>query len=88
MNRFRYINTTRLSADREVKRALDIINKEIQNGSLVYIYELDNRNWGVKLKNPIGIAVAEFPEIDDPYYDNCPQYVKGPATALLSGSED
>ena len=65
MNRFRYINTTRLSADREVKRALDIINKEIQNGSLVYIYELDNRNWGVKLKTPIGIAVAEFPKIEN-----------------------
>ena len=65
MNRFRYIHTTRLSADREVKRAIDIINKEIQNGSLVYIYELDNRNWSVKLKNPIGIAVTEFPEIEN-----------------------
>lgn len=30
----------------------------------------------------------KYLEIDDPYYDNCPQYVKGPATALLSGSED
>lgn len=65
MNRFRYIHTTSLSADREVKRAIDIINKEIQNGSLVYIYELDNHNWSVKLKNPIGIAVAEFPEIEN-----------------------
>ena len=65
MNRFRYINTTSLSADREVKRAIDIINKKIQNGSLVWIYELDNRNWSVKLKNPIGIAVAEFPEIEN-----------------------
>ena len=65
MNRFRYINTTRLSADREVKRAIDIINKEIQNGSLVYIYELDNRNFSVKLKNPIGIAIAELPEIEN-----------------------
>lgn len=65
MNRFRYINTTSLSADREVKRAIDIINKKIQNGSLVCIYELDNRNWSVKLKNPIGIAVAEFPEIEN-----------------------
>ena len=65
MNRFRYIHTTRLSADREVKRAIDIINKKIQNGSLVWIYELDNRNWSVKLKNPIGIAVAEFPEIEN-----------------------
>lgn len=64
MNRFRYIHTTRLSADREVKRAIDIINKEIQNGSLVYIYELDNRNFSVKLKNPIGIAIAELPEIE------------------------
>ena len=64
MNRFRYINTTRLSADREVKRAIDIINKEIQNGSLVYIYELDNRNFSVKLKNPIGIAIAELPEME------------------------
>lgn len=65
MNRFRYINTTRLSADREVKRAIDIINKEIQNGSLVYIYELDNPDFSVKLKNPIGIAVAEFSEIEN-----------------------
>lgn len=65
MNRFRYIHTTRLSADREVKRAIDIINKEIQNGSLVYIYELDNADFSVKLKNPIGIAVAEFPEIEN-----------------------
>lgn len=65
MNRFRYIHTTRLSADREVKRAIDIINKEIQNGSLVYIYELDNPDFSVKLKSPIGIAVAEFPEIDN-----------------------
>ena len=64
MNRFRYINITRLSADREVKRAIDIINKEIQNGSLVYIYELDNRNFSVKLKNPIGIAIAELPEME------------------------
>ena len=30
----------------------------------------------------------KYLEIDDPYYDNCPQYAKGPATALLSGSED
>lgn len=64
MNRW-YINTTSLSADREVKRAIDIINKEIQNGSLVYIYELDNPDFSVKLKNPIGIAVAEFPEIEN-----------------------
>lgn len=65
MNRFRYIHTTRLSADREVKRAIDIINKEIQNGSLVYIYELDNPDFSVKLKNPIGIAVAEFLEVEN-----------------------
>ena len=32
--------TTTLSADREVQRAIDIINSAIRNGSLVYLYEL------------------------------------------------
>lgn len=56
--------TTRLSADREVKRAIDIINTAIRNGSLVYLYELDNVNYSIKLRNPIGIAMVDMPEIE------------------------
>ena len=56
--------TTRLSADREVKRAIDIINIAIKSGSLVYLYELDNVNYSIKLRNPIGIATVDMPEIE------------------------
>lgn len=56
--------TTRLSADREVKRAIDIINTAIRSGSLVYLYELDNVNYSIKLRNPIGIAMVDMPEIE------------------------
>ena len=56
--------TTRLSADREVKRAIDIINTAIRSGSLVYLYELDNINYSIKLRNPIGIAMVDIPEIE------------------------
>ena len=55
--------TTRLSADREVHRAIDVINAAIRNGSLVYLYELDNVNYSIKLRNPIGIAMVDLPEI-------------------------
>ena len=55
--------TTTLSADREVQRAIDIINSAIKNGSLVYLYELDNVNYSIKLRNPIGIAMVDMPEI-------------------------
>jgi hypothetical protein len=53
-----------LSADREVKRAIDIINTAIRSGSLVYLYELDNVNYSIKLRNPIGIAMVDMPEIE------------------------
>lgn len=56
--------TTRLSADREVKRAIDIINTAIRSGSLVYLYELDNVNYSIKLRNPIGITMVDMPEIE------------------------
>ena len=56
--------TPRLSADREVKRAIDIINTAIRSGSLVYLYELDNVNYSIKLRNPIGIAMVDMPEIE------------------------
>lgn len=56
--------TTRLSADREIHRAIDVINAAIRNGSLVYLYELDNVNYGIKLRYPIGIAMADMPEIE------------------------
>ena len=56
--------TTRLSADREVKRAIDIINTAIRSGSLVYLYELDNVNYSIKLRNPIGISMVDMPEIE------------------------
>ena len=56
--------TSRLSADREVKRAIDIINTAIRSGSLVYLYELDNVNYSIKLRNPIGIAMVDMPEIE------------------------
>lgn len=55
---------TTLSADREVQRAIDIINLAIRNGSLVYLYELDNVNYSIKLRNPIGIAMVDMPEIE------------------------
>lgn len=55
---------TRLSADREIQRAIDIINIAIRNGSLVYLYELDNVNYSIKLRNPIGIATVDVPEIE------------------------
>lgn len=54
--------TARLSADREIHRAIDIINTAIRSGSLVYLYELDNVNYSIKLRNPIGIAVVDMPE--------------------------
>lgn len=57
-------HTTRLSADREVKRAIDIINTAIRSGSLVYLYELDNVNYSIKLRNPIGIAMVDMPKIE------------------------
>lgn len=56
--------TTRLSADREVKRAIDIINTAIRSGSLVYLYEIDNVNYSIKLRNPIGIAIVDMPKIE------------------------
>lgn len=56
--------TTTLSADREVQRAIDIINSAIRNGSLVYLYELDNVNYSIKLRNPIGIAMVDMPNIE------------------------
>ena len=63
--------TTTLSADREVQRAIDIINSAIKSGSLVYLYELDNVNYSIKLRNPIGIAMVDMPNIevkDNGYY--------------------
>ena len=56
--------TTTLSADREVQRAIDIINSAIKSGSLVYLYELDNVNYSIKLRNPIGITMVDMPEIE------------------------
>lgn len=56
--------TTRLSADRELQRAIDIINTAIRSGSLVYLYELDNVNYSIKLRNPIGISMVDMPEIE------------------------
>lgn len=56
--------TTRLSTNRELQRAIDVLNTVIRSGSLVYLYELDNVNYSIKLKNPIGIAVVDIPEID------------------------
>lgn len=56
--------TTRLSADREIRRAIDIINAAIRSGSLVYLYELDNVNYSIKLRNPIGISMVDIPEIE------------------------
>lgn len=54
--------TTRLSTNREVQKAIDVINTVIRNGALVYLYELDNVNYSVKLRNPIGVAVVDMPE--------------------------
>lgn len=56
--------TTRLSSDREVQRAIDVINTAIRNGSLVYLYELNNVNRSIKLKNPIGITMVDMPEVE------------------------
>lgn len=55
---------TRLSADREIRRAIDVINTAIRSGSLVYLYELDNVNYSIKLRNPIGITMVDMPEIE------------------------
>ena len=56
--------TARLSANRELQRAIDIINTAIRSGSLVYLYELDNVNYSIKLRNPIGISMVDMPEIE------------------------
>lgn len=56
--------TTRLSTNRELQRAIDVLNTVIRSGSLVYLYELDNVNYSIKLKNPIGITVADMPDMD------------------------
>lgn len=56
--------TPTLTADREVQRAIDIINTAIRNGSLVYLYELDNVNYNIKLRNPIGITMVDMPDIE------------------------
>jgi hypothetical protein len=53
-----------LSTNRELQRAIDVLNTVIISGSLVYLYELDNVNYSIKLKNPIGITVVDMPEID------------------------
>lgn len=58
------IRTTRLAEDREIERALTIINQAIKRGSLVYLYELDNRNYSIKLKASIGISIADFSEVE------------------------
>ena len=65
MTEFVSLKTSRLSADRDLQRAIDLINEKIRNGALVYIYELDNRNYSIKLRNPIGISMADFAEIVD-----------------------
>lgn len=57
--------TTRLSTNRELQKAIDVINTVIRSGSLVYLYELDNVNYSIKLRNPIGIAVADMPELPE-----------------------
>ena len=54
--------TTRLSTNREVQKAIDVINAAIRSSSLVYLYELDNVNYSIKLRNPIGIAVVDMPK--------------------------
>lgn len=51
-----------MSTNREVQKAIDVINAVIRNGSLVYLYELDNVNYSIKLRNPIGIAVVDMSE--------------------------
>lgn len=56
--------TTRLSSDREIQRAIDVINTAIRNGSLVWLYELNNVNRSIKLKNPIGITMVDTPEVE------------------------
>ena len=53
-----------MSTDREIHRAIDVINAAIRSGSLVYLYELDNVNYSIKLRNPIGIAMVDTPEIE------------------------
>ena len=63
MKDFLYIKSTRFESDIIVQRALDIINREIQNGALVYLYELDRKDFSIKLKHPIGIATADFSEL-------------------------
>lgn len=60
----RVLWTTRLSTDREIQRAIDVINAAIRSGSLVYLYELDNVNYSIKLRNPIGIITVDMPEIE------------------------
>ena len=56
--------TPTLTADREVQRAIDIINTAIRNGSLVYLYEIDNVNYSIKLRNPVGITMVDMPNIE------------------------
>lgn len=65
MAEFVSLKTSRLSADRDLQKAIDLINKKIRNGALVYIYELDNKNYSIKLRNPIGISIADFSEIGE-----------------------
>lgn len=65
MAEFVSLKTTRLSADRDLQKAIGLINEKIHNGALVYIYELDNRNYSIKLRNPIGISIADFSEIGE-----------------------
>ena len=63
MDEYISIKTSRLSADRELQKAINLINEHISNGALVYIYELDNKNYSIKLRNPIGISIANISEI-------------------------
>lgn len=56
--------TSRFSADREIQRAINVINTAIRSGALVYLYELDNVNYSIKLRNPIGISMVDMPEIE------------------------
>ena len=65
MAEFISIKTSRLSADREIQNAIKLINKCICDGASVYLYEIDNKNYCIKLKNPIGIAFADFSEIGE-----------------------
>lgn len=65
MAEFVSLKTSRLSADRDLQKAIDLINEKIRNGALVYIYELDNKNYSIKLRNPIGISIADFAEIGE-----------------------